>query len=87
MTVERRAFLQVLYENLPDRSVIHMEKDVIDITETTHGVIVHLKDGTSEEGSIVVGCDGVYSQVRTLMWEHANKTRPGTITEAEKRCK
>lgn len=48
------------------------------------GVEVKLSDGTIEKGDMVLGCDGVYSLMRGLMWDHANKTTTGLITAKEK---
>lgn len=41
------------------------------------GVKVHLKDGNIEEGSIVVGVDGVFSKTRQIM-QRAAQTLPDT---------
>lgn len=57
------------------------------ISENDDKVRVHLEDGTCEEGDLVIGCDGVHSMVRRLMWENANKVLPGLISASEKRCK
>ncbi|TAQ89191.1 hypothetical protein B7494_g2482 [Chlorociboria aeruginascens] len=85
MLVERRKFLQVLYDCLPDKSKIRFGKKVRSITETYDGVEVFFADGTSEKGDIVIGCDGVHSKVREMMWENAGKVSPGFITTAEKK--
>lgn len=57
------------------------------IDETDDGVRVFLKDGSFEDGDMVVGCDGVSSTVRQIMWDKANAAAPNTIGSAEKRCK
>lgn len=75
-----------LYDNLPDKSKILVNKRVSTVTETDHGVKVHVEDGTTYEGDIVVGCDGVNSTVREFMWANANKAMPGLIPATEKRC-
>jgi 2-polyprenyl-6-methoxyphenol hydroxylase-like FAD-dependent oxidoreductase len=42
-------------------------KKVSDITTTDNGVVVSCADGTSYEGSMVIGADGTYSMVRKYM--------------------
>ncbi|KAJ2983837.1 hypothetical protein NUW58_g6182 [Xylaria curta] len=44
------------------------------IEMTKNGVQVHLSDGSVEEGSIVVGADGIHSRTRCIMQELAKKT-------------
>jgi 2-polyprenyl-6-methoxyphenol hydroxylase-like FAD-dependent oxidoreductase len=56
------------------------------IDETDDGVRVFLQDGSFEDGDVVVGCDGVASTVRQIMWDKANAAAPDTISAAEKRC-
>lgn len=85
--LERRRFLQILYEQLPDKSKVRVGAGVVDIIEFNDGVKVILADGSAEEGDLVIGCDGVHSLVRSLMWRNANTAIPGMITTAEKRCK
>lgn len=87
MLLERRKFLEILYENLPDKSRILFQKKVAKITESVYGVDVLLEDGTRESGDIVIGCDGVHSVVREMMWDNAAKIKPGLITVDEKKGK
>ncbi len=84
--LERRAFLQLLYDGLLDKSCVRFNAKVIDIEECVDDVQVKLADGTVEKGDIVIGCDGVHSLVRDLMWKHANKLQPDFITAKEKTC-
>ncbi|OOQ83533.1 FAD binding domain protein [Penicillium brasilianum] len=83
--LERRRFLEILYEQLPDKSKVRTKSGVVDIIDRLDGVKVVLEDGTAEEGDLVIGCDGVHSTVRSLMWRNANATIPGFITTAEKK--
>lgn len=84
MVLERREFLQILYDQLPDKSYIKTSSGVKNIKETPGGVEVTLINGDIETGDIVLGADGVYSMVRSIMWEQANKASPGLITVQEK---
>ena len=87
LLLERRAFLQLLYDSLSEKSHVRFNAKVIDIEERFNGVEVKLADGTVEKGDIIIGCDGVHSLVRELMWKNANKSQPGFITAKEKTCK
>ncbi|KAL9030775.1 MAG: hypothetical protein Q9196_001125 [Gyalolechia fulgens] len=86
MLLERRGYLEVLWENLPNKSRVLFNKRVTDIIEDNDGIEVFLSDGTSERGDIVVGADGVHSTVREKMWEHANRLEPGIIDVKEKKA-
>ena len=70
--MEKKHFLKVVYEQIPDKSFIKTGKRVVDIIDNDDGVIVKLYDGTQEEGDMLIGCDGVHSMVRELMWRDAN---------------
>ncbi|KAK3686092.1 hypothetical protein B0T22DRAFT_382186 [Podospora appendiculata] len=68
--MHRPDLLRLLYSSLPDRVMrqIHAGKDVKEIETTDDGVIVRCSDGTAESGSIVIGADGVHSNVRGFMF-------------------
>ena len=83
--MERRIFLEVLYNGLPDKSRILMNKTVKSVQEDEDGVEVFCNDGTSERGDIVIGCDGVHSKIRETTWENAARLIPGLITANEKK--
>ncbi|KAF1978068.1 FAD binding domain-containing protein [Bimuria novae-zelandiae CBS 107.79] len=85
ITMERRTFLRIVYDRLPDKSKVLTGKRVIDVEETDDGVLVKLQDGTIEQGDILIGCDGVHSRVRDLMWRNANLAVENRITSEEKR--
>ncbi|KAH6603968.1 fad binding domain-containing [Trichoderma cornu-damae] len=82
--LERRNFLEILYDGLPDKSFIKTNAGVEDVRQFPDRVEVKLGDGTVEVGDMVLGCDGVHSHMRTLMWQHAGKTSPGLIPNKEK---
>lgn len=87
LTLERRAYLQTLYDQLGNKSKIVEGSRVSDIIEEDESVRVVLDNGTVHVGDLVVGADGVHSKVRELMWKNANESIPGFISAAEKRCK
>ncbi|KAI4629988.1 uncharacterized protein J4E87_003175 [Alternaria ethzedia] len=81
---DRQTCVSHLYEGLPDKSKIHTSRRLERIEQTDTGVRVHLADGSTEEGDMVIGADGVHSHVRKLMWDHADKFEPGSIPETDK---
>lgn len=83
--MERRNFLRIVHEQLPDKSRIRTGKRVVDVVDNEDGVSVKLDDGTTEEGDVLIGCDGVHSTVRELMWRNANLTTPDYISTNEKK--
>ncbi|KAK0725997.1 hypothetical protein B0H67DRAFT_572071 [Lasiosphaeris hirsuta] len=84
LPLERRKFLEVMYESLPDKSVVRTSAKIKEINHLADGVEVTLSDGTTERGAMVLGCDGVHSTVRSLMWDQAEATSPGLIPATEK---
>lgn len=78
--------LQIMYDQLPDKSYVKTGKRVCNVIDTKDGVLVEMTDGTVEEGDILIGCDGVHSAVRELMWKNANEIIPDYITVKEKTC-
>ncbi|KAK5635358.1 hypothetical protein RRF57_011070 [Xylaria bambusicola] len=74
----RSEFLAVLHRTLPEsaKARIRLKKRVTDIQMVSDGVVVHCADGTSEEGSIVIGADGVHSRTRQCMQALATGNQP-----------
>lgn len=76
---ERGRFLELLYRNLPEADTkVKTSKRVSEIATHASGVVVSFDDGSSEEGSIVIGADGVWSTVRRRIAELAP---PGAVDE------
>lgn len=86
LVLERRAFLRILYEGLPDRSRVRLGTKVTEIHDGVDGVEARLADGTNEWGDMIIGCDGVHSMVRETMWDQSNKSATGLVTVKEKKC-
>lgn len=83
--LERRRFLEIMYNGLEDKSVVRTQAEVVDIIDSPTSVKVLLADGTCEEGDLVLGVDGVHSRIRNMMWRNANAAVPGTISTKEKK--
>ncbi|ROT41103.1 FAD/NAD(P)-binding domain-containing protein [Sodiomyces alkalinus F11] len=86
LLLERQEFVRALYDGLPSKEPVKTECAVTDIIESEHGVRVLLDNGSSEDGDIVVGSDGVASSVRRMMWDKANSVAPNSIGTAEMRA-
>ncbi|KAI0142674.1 hypothetical protein GGR57DRAFT_495659 [Xylariaceae sp. FL1272] len=65
----RADFIRLMYEALPESVKDHflVNKNVIGLETSDNGVIAHCADGTSHEGSIIVGADGIGSRARRTM--------------------
>jgi 2-polyprenyl-6-methoxyphenol hydroxylase-like FAD-dependent oxidoreductase len=88
--ISRESFMQAFWKNLPQeaREKTHANKRVSSIRTTNDGVVVECADGTSYEGTMVIGADGAYSavraQMRRLALEEQERTRSAVSVEAEK---
>ncbi|KAL9084200.1 MAG: hypothetical protein Q9165_008186 [Trypethelium subeluteriae] len=74
--VHRAAFLDELVKLIPD-GMCSFQKTLEDITEQSSSdpVTLHFSDGTTARADIVIGCDGVKSRTRTLLFG-AEKAAP-----------
>ncbi|KAI0156541.1 FAD/NAD(P)-binding domain-containing protein [Xylariaceae sp. FL1272] len=63
----RGQLIQFLYENLPDREFrIRTGAELEDIETTDEGARVHLTNGDTVHGSLVIASDGVHSKTRDM---------------------
>ncbi|KAJ5111143.1 hypothetical protein N7532_001678 [Penicillium argentinense] len=69
--LDRQQLLEVLFQNLQDKSKVFPACDVFKIEELDGGVQVALKDGSIITGDILVGADGVHSRMRDEIWRIA----------------
>lgn len=75
--------LQVLYDNIKDKSKILVNKRVGGVALSDSNVTVNTKEGDSYTGDILVGADGIHSIVRKEMWRLADAMKPGYIPSSE----
>ena len=76
--------LQVLYDNIKDKSKVLTSKRVQHVELSRDKVHVKTADGSIYEGDILVGADGIHSTVRKEMWRIADQMHPGWIPADEK---
>lgn len=81
--LERQKALEIFYDHLGEgkKSVLTIKK-VTHISHFDNRVVVRCADGTAFEGDIVIGADGVRSEVREQMWHYMDAH--GLQKEAEK---
>lgn len=82
--LDRQALLQVLYDNIRDKSKIMPGNRVVKVDLHNHGVEAVTADGTRFEGDILIGADGIHSKVRGEMRRLANNAQPGCFEEEGK---
>ncbi|KAF2138917.1 uncharacterized protein K452DRAFT_320584 [Aplosporella prunicola CBS 121167] len=80
---DRRMVIQALYDNLKDKSKIKVGKRVAEVLQVEGEVKVRTGDDETVVGDILVGADGIHSNVRKEMWRIANSMEPGYIPTSE----
>ncbi|KAI0144512.1 hypothetical protein GGR57DRAFT_324284 [Xylariaceae sp. FL1272] len=84
MNFPRSQLIKTLHDGIENRETkIRTGAGITDIEETETGVRVHLSDGTSEDGSVIIGADGAHSQTREIMWKLAKETGRQDIGKEE----
>ncbi|KAK1462251.1 hypothetical protein CMEL01_14218 [Colletotrichum melonis] len=81
--LDRQTVLQVLYDNIRDKSKILTSKRVTKIELSEHDSSAFTADGLEYTGDILIGADGVHSTVRREMKRLARKLKPGVFSESE----
>ena len=79
--------LEQLYKQIRDKSKIILNKRVNNVDHSEKEVTVHCTDGTSYQGDILAGADGVHSMVRHEMWRRAENAEPGRFSQKEMNSK
>ncbi|KAF4438475.1 FAD binding domain [Fusarium albosuccineum] len=71
--IDRQMLLQVLYDNLKQKSRVIPGKRVIRADLDSDRARAHTEDGSTYEGDLVVGADGVHNIIRREMWRIASE--------------
>ncbi|CAD0111535.1 unnamed protein product [Aureobasidium uvarum] len=82
---DRQNILQVLYDNIKDKSKVLLCKNLTTVRQHSSGVTVICDDGTSYMGDILAGADGVNSKARSEMWRLADEVDP-ELVKNDKKC-
>ncbi|KAJ0423015.1 hypothetical protein BJY00DRAFT_322161 [Aspergillus carlsbadensis] len=82
----RQELIRVLYDSFEDPSHIHVNQRVARVQQGKDSVRVTTEDGTSYEGDLVVGADGVHSKVRAEMWSFHNSPELARVAVREHRA-
>ncbi|RDK37768.1 FAD/NAD(P)-binding domain-containing protein [Aspergillus phoenicis ATCC 13157] len=69
--MDRKSLLEVLYNNIADKSKVLPGKRVASVTHTDEGVDVVTTDGSTYSADIIVGTDGTHSKLRQEMARYA----------------
>lgn len=71
----RAELVRLIYDALSDddKAKIHLNKKLASIENTEDGVLATCADGSTYEGSIVLGADGAHSKVRAILREQMLK--------------
>ncbi|GFF78892.1 FAD/NAD(P)-binding domain-containing protein [Aspergillus udagawae] len=82
--MDRQKLLDVLYKTYPNKSKILVNKLVTELRQSDGAACVMTEDGSTYEGNLIVGADGVHSRLRSEIWRLADINQPGLVTTEEK---
>ncbi|KAF4950450.1 hypothetical protein FSARC_13186 [Fusarium sarcochroum] len=80
--LEKR-LLQILYDHVQHKDKIQLSKKVTDVKLVKDGVDVSCADGSVVSGTILVGADGIHSNVRKIMHNLGHTLEPGYFDPKE----
>jgi FAD-dependent urate hydroxylase len=67
-TIRRSDLYRVLHEETQRRGIpVELGKRLVAAEETANGVRASFADGSSAEGDLLIGCDGIHSAVRSVI--------------------
>lgn len=74
VSIKRQTIYEILFEALQQEQIpIHFNKRLSGLDQQHHTITAHFEDGQSVTGDLVVGADGVNSQVRALVVAPENR--------------
>ncbi|EJU02892.1 FAD/NADP-binding domain-containing protein [Dacryopinax primogenitus] len=69
ITISRSTYARFLYDSAVERSVeMHFSKKLVDVKQDGDKVHAVFEDGTEAQGDLLVGCDGLHSAVRNVLF-------------------
>lgn len=85
--LDRQLVLRALANSVQRQEKMLLNKKVKKVWHLEQGVVVECEDGSSYDGDIVIGCDGVHSKIRQEMWRLAAEDSPDHFPEKERGSK
>ncbi|KAK8074375.1 FAD-binding domain-containing protein [Apiospora hydei] len=84
--LSRHDCLRILFGKIQQKSNIHLRKEVVKISPGHVGerASVQTRDGSVYTADLVIGADGVRSNVRSELWRVADAEKPGYIPRRDK---
>jgi len=80
ISMSRATLYEIFAQELKDKKIpIHYEKRLKEITEGESKITAHFTDGTTAEGDLLVGADGINSFVREHIIPNGPKPKPTGI--------
>jgi 2-polyprenyl-6-methoxyphenol hydroxylase-like FAD-dependent oxidoreductase len=67
LVVVHRGLLQAILLGALDQGVLRLGAECVGVAQDAAGVTVRLADGSTEQGDLVVGADGLHSRVRAVL--------------------
>ncbi|KAM6505412.1 hypothetical protein FSOLCH5_014630 [Fusarium solani] len=80
---DRQTLLQILYDHLQHKERVHLCKKVTEVSFIEKGVQVACSDGSVVAGTILIGADGIHSNVRKFMHKLGHNLEPGYFDPQE----
>ncbi|KAF9961313.1 hypothetical protein BGZ65_010953 [Modicella reniformis] len=80
LVTSRSQFYALLSSRVPAEK-IHMNKEVVALTQNTESVTITCADGSTYSGDILIGADGAYSSVRRAL--HSQMNEEGVLSKTD----
>ncbi|KAI1432416.1 hypothetical protein GGR50DRAFT_688958 [Xylaria sp. CBS 124048] len=81
--IERQKLLKALYENLGQKEKVFVNKRFSHLEAQEKGIRAFMRDGSSYDGDILIGADGMHSAVRKAMHKLGKSMSPGSFAADE----
>ncbi|KAJ5190255.1 FAD/NAD(P)-binding domain-containing protein [Penicillium cinerascens] len=75
----REQLLRILYEHVPDKNKVLVNKRILSVDHSDEGVVVRCEDGSEYAGSMIAGADGIHSTIRGEMWRYMEESKKWKI--------